>query len=370
MSTFGGGQVDGARVTPDPARTLLVPGVIAFVLIATLYLPTHASEPLGQALLAALAGVYVVAMSVVLPRATRVVILGGRRTLGDAPFLRPGLLARGASPARRLLAVGAGAVVSGALAAVALAATAGEPNLGYAHAIGSLAVLANLGLLLATVVPMPGLAGWEAVEATVDLRCPNRDHRAAHAARTAKAAAAILAGILSALAVASGDMMLLVLGILTTAMVWVQAEALRRLDVVERFLSGHTALQLARPISAVCRVDDRIADLSPVARACPCLVLDGAGLFVGALGPRQMQASLARPAARCGDAMVPARTLRIVQADTPAAEISAALQTAGIVLVRGDRQYGAVDADDVVAQLRSWTQRDAAEIRVAHEARR
>ncbi len=362
----GDGRTAGAAV--QPARSLLVPGAIAFVLIATLYLPTHPGESLPQAVLAAVAGVYVIGMAFVVPRVIRVVILGGRKAVGDAPFLRPRDVAAGASPARRLSAVGAAALVSGALAAAATLATAGAAPGSYQHAIGSLAVLANVGLLLATVVPMPGLAAWDAVEAIADLRCANASHRAAHAARTAKVVAAVLAVLLALFAVRAGDPMLLALGILTAASVSVQAEAIRRLDTVSRFFASHTAAQLARPVNAVRRVDDRIADLPPEARTCSSLVLDGSGLFVGAIGPRQMRAAASRPAARCGEEMVAAGALLIAQADAPALEIAAHLRTAGIVLVRGDQRYGAVDADDMVAQMQAWARADAAAALAAHRS--
>ncbi|MHB8961151.1 MAG: hypothetical protein ACYDAN_16190 [Candidatus Limnocylindrales bacterium] len=371
MSARLEGTGDGrpAGFAAEQARSLLLPAVIALVLIATIYIPTHPSGSAGQALLAAIAGTYVVGMAVLMPRVTRVLILAGRRAVGDAPFLRPNQVAAGAPPARRLAAVAVGAVVSGALAAVAAAATTGAAPGSYQHAIGSLAVLANFGLLLATLVPVPGLAGWDAVEAVADLRCSDPDHRAAHVARTAKAASAVLAILLTAASLRIGDPMLPALGALMAVTVWVQAEALRRLDVVSRFFAGHTADDLARPVNAVLRVDDRVADLTSEARAHPALVLDGAGLFAGAIGPRQMLAAASRPAARCGDAMVPASALLIAQADAPAAAIAPDLEKAGVVLVRGNRRYGAVEADDVVAQLRAWAGADAAAMAAAHRSR-
>ncbi len=362
----GPGPGHPSAATTGQARSLLVPGAIAFVLIATVYMPTHPSGSAGQALLGAIAGLYVVGMAVILPRVTRVLILGGRRVAADAPFLRPGLLASGASPARRLVAVASGAVVSGALAAAAAAATSGTDIRSYQHAIGSLAVLANLGLLLATMVPMPGLAGWEAVEAITEARCSNRDHHAAHVARAAKAVAVALAVLLALGAALIGDPMLAALGILAAATVWAQAEAVRRIDIVERFFASHTASQLAHPVNAVRRADEQIADLTGEARAAASLVVDGAGLFVGAIGPRQMRAAAARPAARCSDAMVPVRTLRIAQAADGAADIAGDLEIAGIVLVRGDPRYGAVEADDVIAQMRAWADADALATRQAH----
>ncbi len=363
-----GGPAHRAGATAGSARSLLVPGAIAFVLIATVYLPTHASASGAQALLGAVAGVYVVGMTVILPRVVRVLILGGRRAAADAPFVRPGALAVGASPARRLAAVVAGAVVSGGLALVAVGATSGTTPGSYQHAIGTLAVIANLGLLLATLVPLPGLAGWEAVESFAAFRCPEASHHAAHTAHAAKAAAVALTILLGLAAIRIGDPMLFPLGLLAAATVWAQAEAVRRVDIVERFFASHTASQLSHPVHAVRRADEQIAELTAEAQASPSLVIDGAGLFVGAIGPRQMRAAATRPAARFGDAMVPARTLRIAQADDAAADIAADLEAVGIVLVRGERRYGAVDADDVVVQLNAWAHADALAARHAHRA--
>ncbi len=357
-------------MTVAQARSLLVPGAIALVLIGTVYLPTHASASAAQAILGDLAGVYVVGMAVLLPRVARVVILGGRRAAADAPFVRPGSLAAGASPARRLTAVASGAIVSGALAAVAAAATTGTTPGSYQHAIGSLAVLANLGLLLATLVPLPGLAGWEAVEAVADLRCAKSSHHAAYAARAAKAVAVSLTVLLGLASLRIGDPMLALLGLLATLTVWAEAEAVRRVDLAERFFATHEASQLAHPVTAVRRVGEQIADLAGEARTSAALVVDGAGLFVGAIGPRQLRDAASRPAARLGDAMVPARTLRIAQAEDAAADIATDLETAGIVLVRGEQRYGVVEADDVVVQLRAWAGEDSIAMRRAHESTR
>ena len=351
-------------------RSVVVPGVIAFVLIATVYLPSHPTVSAAQALLGAVAGIYVVAMAFILPRVARVLVLGGRRAALDAPFIRPGSLASAASPARRLLAVVCGAVVSGAVTAGAALATSGTNPASYQHAIGSLAVLANLGLLLATAIPMPGLAGWDAVEAVADLRCSNSSHHAAHAARAAKGVAVTLTILMALAAVRIGDPMLAPLGLLTTATVWAQAEAVRRLDLVERFFATHTATQLAHPVTAVLRSDEQIAELPGDARAWAALVVDGGGLFVGAIGPRPLRAAATRPAARYGDVMVPAGRLRIARPEEAAAAIAGDLEAAGIVLVRGERQYGAVQADDVIAQLRAWADADALETRHAQRVRR
>ena len=66
-----------------------LPGAIASVLIATIYRPSHPSGSAGQALLAAIAGTYVVGMAVLLPRATRVLRRSRSPSRGTRSAVRP-----------------------------------------------------------------------------------------------------------------------------------------------------------------------------------------------------------------------------------------------------------------------------------------
>lgn len=365
-----------ARLAPGlPARglaaegpgRLLVPAAIAVVLVATLYMPMHPNAWPVQVALTTAAGTYLVGMAVLLPRAARLVMLDGRRAA--APRRRSSSTVLHASPARRLAAFSAGALLSSALAIAAGVATAGATPGTDQHAIGMLAGVANLGLLLALVVPIPGLPGWGAAQAVADLRCADPDHRVAHAARMARTAAALLAALLAVGAVLLRNPVIAALGGLPAVAVWVAAGSRKDLDTTSRFLRSHSASDLAHPVTSVCRADDRIADLAPGTRDCVSLVLDGSGAFVGVVGPRQFRVALARPAARCGDVMVPAASLRVVPGDAPAADIAGDLATVGVLLVRGGRCYGAVDADDVAAQMRSWAVTDTQAMLAAHGSR-
>jgi hypothetical protein len=184
--------------------------------------------------------------------------------------------------------------------------------------------------------------------------------------RTAKNVAVALAAALLLGAGMTGDALLAVLGAAAFATVWAQADVAGRLDTASRFLAGHTASQLARPVSAVRRADESVAGLRGDARTSAAIVIDGAGLFVGAIGPRQVSSAAARTAARCGDVMVPAGRLRITRSDVAASDIAADLAVSGIVLVQGDGGIGAVEAEEVEVQRRAWAVDDSLALRLAH----
>ncbi len=298
------------------------------------------------------ASAYVIAMSLVLPRVLRAVVLHARPVTAAEVLRGPRDASSHASPVRRLAALGAGGAVSALLAGIALSAASSTVPGSYQHAIGSLAVLANAALLLATLLPLPGLSAWDGAAALGALWCPDASHLPAHTAHAATAVALVLGGVLALLSLALGTPMLSVIGVATVIVVWSRAEATLRLDHAARFLRSHTAADLAAPVTAVRRVDDRIADLTPAARTCPSLVIDGGALFVGVIGLHQFKAAVGADT-RCGDVMVPARAVPIVQGNTPASDLARALEDVGVVLVRGDSRYGAIDADDVRRRIRA-----------------
>jgi len=177
--------------------------------------------------------------------------------------------------------------------------------------------------------------------------------------RTAKNQTVALAAALLLGTSLTGDALLAVLVAAAFATAWAQADAVARLDTASRFLAGHTASQLAHPVTAVRRADEAVAILRGASRTTAALVIDGAC-------PRQISAAVTPTAARCGDVMVPAVRLRITRADVVASEFAADRAVAGIVLEQAEGRIGAVEAEDVAFQRRAWAENDLRALRMAH----
>lgn len=182
-----GGQ--SGNVTLALGTAWVWPATFIALFVALIYLPAHQASPgVGEGFIAGLGALYVIGLSVVLPRLVRGGIL---RAAGSRdPIV---LLGRGADPLVtatirprwRLLAIGAGAVLSTALAlgSAALAGVAEEAT--YAHALVSLAFGTNVVVAAAAAFPTPGLTGWALLLALVDAAGVPADQRTRRAARLA-----------------------------------------------------------------------------------------------------------------------------------------------------------------------------------------
>lgn len=338
----------------------LVPATMLFVFVTVAYLPTH---PIGNGvagLIAAIGAFYVVAILVVLPRLVRGFVLR-RGGLGD-PIVLLGhasdVLERATvPPLRRLAAVASGLLVTMLATVGSILVTGGAASGTYSHAVGSLALAANLALLLGSLMPIPGFGGWAVLLALADLRPAGPDGRVGQAAIWARTAALGLVGGSVILGFAVGDVMVVPIGLLLAVFAWRAAGTARGVDVAKRFFARHSAADLARPLTAVRQADDRLAELGPEARDAPALVLDGHGALVGVVGPRQLEAALRGESAdhRCSDVMVPIRALTIIGGTAPASALLPGLTAHGFAVVRSESGIAAADADDVGRQLRIWS---------------
>lgn len=333
------------------------PATLVALLVALVYLPTHdGSGGGGNGLVAAAAGLYVVGLTVVLPRVVRggILRLAGSR---DPIVLigRPGdqLSSVEVRPRWRLAAIAAGAVVSltGAIGGLALTHAA-EPA-SNAHAIASLFLGANAIVAAGALVPLPGYTGWALLLVVIDAAGTPAELRVRRAARMGKGIGFPLFLLVGVGAALLGDPLLMLAAFLLAMLSWTSTDRAVARDHMARFLAGRTAGDVARPVAIHADADDPVAALVTGAgqdRVVAMVELRGA--IVGALGPRQLAAlDAGRPGQRCSDVMVPIGDVPLLPSDTPAASLMPALGRRGFVLVRMPGAVAFVEATDLLDRI-------------------
>ena len=334
--------------------------VFAGLALGLLYVPAH--DPTAgpfSVLVTTAAMLYAVGLSIAAVRVLRGVILrlGGSREpivllgTGPDPLTSPDVGARW-----RLAAVAAGVVGPTALGIVAGSAAAAMDPATPAHAISTLVLGVNVAVAAGALVMVPGLPGWALALALADATGASPDQRQSRAARLARAVGVpILLGVVLG-AVLLGDPMLLALGVALAFLTWTGGQLAARQDATARFLAGHVAGDLARPITTNAGPDEPVASLLARLRtdASVALIEGGAGI-AGAVGPRQLAGVAgARLDDPCAALMVPLGSLRILGPTAGAVDVLQELARHGFALVRGTDGLGYVEAEDLGRQVRVW----------------
>lgn len=336
----------------------MVPSVLVAFAVALVYLPTHGAAGVGvDGLIAAVGVLYAIAVSVVAPRVIRGSILriGGSRHSIVLLGLGGDALETDSVRARwRLLAVACSFAASATVAIIAFSLAGTVAPGSYAHAVASLAAVANGVLAGALLVPVPGTQGWAAALALADAIGAGPKRRIRYAVGLARIVGVAAALVMTVIVVASGHLMLLVLVPWLAFIVYGQTRDLVARDAEIRYLSARRAGDLSRPILAVAQPEEPVEGL----------VWDGAlpetvwlvghpGAFVGAIGPRQRSVA---PALRrtSADAMVPIEALRPLPASSPATDLVPTLVRHGFALVAGEAGLGYVEERDLARRIRIW----------------
>lgn len=336
------------------------PASIAALLIGLLYVPGHTpTSGMGDDLVATIAALYVVGLSVASVRLVRGAILraGGSREpivlFGAGP---DPLTSDAVGPRWRLGALAAG-VITPVMAAVVAArlASLAVPASG-AHAIAELAVGLNVVIAAGVLVPAPGFPGWGLVLATVDLAGASVDRRVGRAARLARTLSILIVVGVGLLGALLGDPMVALLGPVLGFVTWSGSLAVEAQDAAARFLASHRAGDIARPIGVCAAPEEPIGDVVGRLRSDRAVVaVEGATGIVGALGPRQLGPAAARRGRRCQDVMVPLESLRLLGHGSAAVEVLPEIARQGFALVTGPEGLGWVEAAQLGHQIRVWT---------------
>ena len=337
------------------------PAVLAAAFLALIYLPGHnPASTGGGGLIVTVAALYVMGMTVVGVRVVRGTILraGGSREpitlLGRGP---DPLVSSALRPRIRLAAVAAGALVPLLAAFIAYRLVGLADPTTDAHAIAGLALGANAVIAAGVLIPAPGFPGWALVLAVVDAAGVTPDRRVRQAARVARLAGVpiLLAAVIAASVI--GHPMLMPLGFLLAFMLWSGIQATVGQDTAARFLAGHTAGEVARPVTSDASPDEPVVDLVARLRTDHDVVaIASGGGVIGALGPGQLAArGGVQRGARCEDVMVPLASLRLLGRMSPSVELLPELARHGFALVSDPDGLGYVEASDLRRQIRIWT---------------
>lgn len=359
-SGLGSSPGEGSSGSLSLGQGWLWPAVFVAIVLVLLYIPAHnpTAGPLGD-LITGTALLYAAGLSIAAVRLLRGVILrlGGSRDpivllgSGPDPLTSPVVGARW-----RLAAVVAGLVGPAAVAVVAGSTAAGLDPAAPAHAIATLVLGVNVVVSAGALVLAPGFPGWALALALADGTGASVDQRLWRAARLARAVGVpILLGV-TLLAALLGDPMLMVLGIVFAFLTWSGGQLAAGQDATARFLAGHVAGDLARPITAQAAPDEPVAGLLACLRMATFVALiEGDGGIVGAIGPRQLAGvSGARLDDRCAALMVPLESLRLFGPTAAAVDVLPELARHGFALVRETDGLGYVEAQDLGRQVRIW----------------
>lgn len=315
------------------------PASIVILFVALMYLPAHLPSSGGiDQLTATVASLYVVGLSIASPRLLRGVIVraGGNRD----PIV---LLGRGPDPliddsvrARWRLTASAGSCAVSLIAAlVAARLTVGADPATYAHAVAGLAVGVILVIAAGILVPVPGFAGWTMLLGLVDAAVVRPDRRVRSAARLARFVGVPMLLTVGIAGVSLGDLMLTPISFVLALLAWTQSGAAAAQDAAVRFLAGHRAGELARPVTSRVDPDEPHHDLIALRRRANAVtIVEANGGLLGAIGPKQIKArGVATRGARCRDVMVPLVELRPQLATAPSADLLPLLAGHGFALV-------------------------------------
>lgn len=333
------------------------PTAFVAIFVSLIYLPGHhATTAAGDGLIAAIGALYLIGLSVVLPRLVRGGIL--RRAGGQGPIVLLGsgadpLVTAAIRPRSRLGAIGAGMLVSTAIALGSTVVLGVAEPVGYVHALAGLALGTNLALVATAAMPIPGFTGWALLLALVDARGVPASRRIRRAARVAQLVAVpsfILLGVGAALL---GHPMMVLIGFLLAMSTRTLTESAVGHDATARYLQGRDAGDVARPVTSHADADEPVEDVvGRLADAGDVTLVEMRGALVGAIGPRQRdaRASVGGPQ-RCSELMVPLDSLPLLPATTPATALLAELGRHGLVLVRGSHALVYVEAGDLLLQI-------------------
>lgn len=352
------GDRSAGRLTFGTGWAWTVSIVVLFV--ALVYVPAHHPSRGGiDQLIASGAILYVLGLSVAVPRLLRGIILraGGNRD----PIV---LLGRGPDPlvgdsirARWRLGASVGSSIASLIAAlVAARLMAGTDPATYAHAVASLALGVNLLTAAGILVPVPGFTGWALLLGLVDAVGVPSDRRVRRAARLARLVGIPVMLTMGVAAALVGDLMLLVVGLMLAFLIWTHSQAVVGQDGTMRFLAGHRAGDLVRPITSHVQPEETLDSLLARPRADHIVTtVEAGGGVLGAIGPRQISArAVVRHGERCRDVMVPVAELPLVAASSPAADLLPQLTGYGFAIVTGPDGLGYVEVSDLTTQIRIW----------------
>lgn len=336
------------------------PAAFVAIFVGLFYMPAHQpSAGVTDGLIAVVAALYVVGMSVIGARLSRGVILraGGSREpvvlLGGGP---DALTSDSLRPRWRLAAIAAGTILPLAAAVTAGRVAAGADTATYAHAIASLALGVNFALAAGVLVPAPGFTGWAVLLGLVDATGARPDRRIQRAARVAEMFGVpfLLTG--GAAAALLGDPMLMILGFLLGYFTWTQSRLAVAQDAIVRFLGVHVAGEVARPMTSHAEPDEAVDDLLARLRTDRTVSLvEANGGILGAIGPRQLVArGVVKRDDRCADLMVPLGSIRLLGPSSATVELFPEIARHGFALVTGPDGLGYVEAADLGRQVRIW----------------
>ena len=332
--------------------------VVAALLVSLIYLPSHnANASAVDGLIAAVAALYVIGLSVSLVRIVRgallrlagspepIVVLGrGPETIVDARI-----------PAKWRLA----AVLTGTL--VAALGTGGSAWLGlqanaatYPHALATLGLGVNFAVAASILVPAPGFTGWALILALVDAAGTPFDQRIPRAARVARALGIPVVVALGVAAGALGHPMLVLLAAMLTVFIATRTRLAVGQDSIGRYLEGRVAGDLARPIVSHADADEAVDAILLRSRAAAVVTaIEVSGALVGAVGPVQLaDRDLGNRGQRISQLMVGLAELPLLAASTPAGDLVPMLARHGFVLVRAEDGLRYVETIDLLAQVR------------------
>ncbi|HEX7949589.1 MAG TPA: hypothetical protein VF494_04500 [Candidatus Limnocylindrales bacterium] len=340
--------------------------VAVALLVAFVYVPAHrGGDGALDGLIATVAGLYVVGLSVVIVRLSRGGIL--RRAGSTDPIVILGSGPDSAADARisprwRLAAIAAG-TLQAALAGGAWAWLGSQVEVStYAHSLATLGLEANLALAAGIVVAAPGYAGWALVLALVDAAGTPVNRRVPRAARLARLAGVPIAALLGVAAIAVGDPVLVVVAAMLMMFTASQSNLAVRRDSLARFLAGRAAGDVARPVASHAEADDPVAELlARLTAPTAVTVVERSGALIGAVGPKQL---VARDRKLVGqpvvELMVALSRVPLLAASTPAGEVLAALGPHGFALVRTGDGLAYIEATDLLAQVEAGVTRPSA----------
>lgn len=335
------------------------PAVLVAFFVSFLYLPAHAADTGAvDGLIATIAALYVVAVSVGLVRLVRggvlrvagsgdPIVLFGR---GPEPMLDVSIRARW-----RLAAIGAGGLVAaaGVVGAGLLTGTTGPGT--YPHALASLDLGVNLALVGGVLVPAPGFTGWALILAVVDAGGAGLDQRVRRAARLAQLTGVPIFLSLGLAAAALGDPMVMLVGFLVAMFIGTQTSMAVGHDAIARFLRGRVLGDLARPVAGHADADEPVeALMTRLPGSTAVTAVEAGGALIGALGPRQLAArDRDRAGQRVSEIMVALGDVALLPAATPAIDVIAAIGRHGFALVRGAAGLAYIEANDLLGQIQA-----------------
>jgi len=333
-------------------RGWALPAVVLGIILAGSFLPAHGVTELVDVLAATVAALGLSAASLAVPRWARSAVLarGGNLALfGSAPVRQAG---PEASARRRIAAVAVGAAISAAGGAVAVSLLASVESLTAGHAVLLVTLYANAALLLSNVVPMPSWPGWALLVALLDVRGAT-EPAVDRAVPIARGVIVAEAATVAALAMASGDWILVVLSGLLVVHGWTQTTVAKADDVIGRYLTTRQMGHVAREVSVIAAPDEPV--LAAIARRAGVgmvIAVQDGDAVLGAIGPRQAAAvPPTAHGARCADVMVAMGQLDLLRPAAPALAALPQLERFGFALVAEGGRLRYVELNDLLRRI-------------------